>query len=313
MSNQVDLSALGGKSAIVIGGASGLGLAIVKRFAHAGAHVTIADLDAEGGRQIVTDLKSKGLSATFVRCDVTDHSSSVEAFEHAIRHSPSGSIDVAALTAGVMGEPRSLVDTVIEGQTEKQLTPPKLRHPALEVNLLGIYNSAYLALWYMNLDQTGKGLKDGRAAPGFPQFSKSLILTSSTVAYADVGNFADYYTSKFGIRGLFRGLRHETPRLNIRTNCLAPYFMDTPMAQNGLEAFAAAGMAPGRDFTFVDTEKVVDVAGRFAVDESLHGKAMLIVPDPEGVIDVKDDEDGLWGGLVFKGIQERMRAVGLFI
>jgi 5'-hydroxyaverantin dehydrogenase len=120
----------------------------------------------------------------------------VEAFEHAIRNAPSGSIDVAALMAGVIGEPGSLVDMVIKGQREKQPTPHKLRHPALEVNLLGIYNSAYLALWYMSLDQTAKGAKDGLAAPQGPQFSKSLILISSTVAYADVGNFADYHTSK---------------------------------------------------------------------------------------------------------------------
>ncbi|OCT50600.1 hypothetical protein CLCR_07820 [Cladophialophora carrionii] len=85
------------------------------------------------------------------------------------------------------------------------------------------------------------------------------------------------------------------------------------MVQNGLEAFAAAGMAPGRGFTFVDVDKVVDVAGRFAVDESLHGRAMMIVPEPGGVIDVKDDEEGLWGGVVFKGTQERMRASGLII
>ncbi|ETI23613.1 hypothetical protein G647_05415 [Cladophialophora carrionii CBS 160.54] len=283
MSNEVDLSARGGKSAIVIGGASGLGLAIVERFAHGGAHVTIADVDTEGGSPIVAELESKGLSATLVRCDVTDHASSVEAFEHAIRTSPSKSVDVAALVAGVIGEPGSLVDMVIKGQREEErVTPPQLRHPALDVNLLGIYNSAYLAL-------------------------------CSTVAYTDVGNFADYHTSKFGIRGLFRGLRHETPRLDVRTNCLAPYFMDTPMVQNGLEVFAAAGMAPGKGFTFVHVDKVVDVACRFAVDESLHGRAMMIVPEPEGVIDVKDDKEGLWGGVVFKGTQERMRASGLVI
>ncbi|OCT50599.1 5'-hydroxyaverantin dehydrogenase [Cladophialophora carrionii] len=196
MSNEVDLSALGGKSAIVIGGASGLGLAIVKRFAHAGAHVTIADVDTEGGSRIVAELESKGLSATLVRCDVTDHASSVEAFEHAIRTSPSKSVDVAALVAGVIGEPGSLVDMVIKGQRKEHVTPPQLRHPALDVNLLGIYNSAYLALWYMNLDRTATGSNVGPGVSHGSQFSKSLILISSTVAYTDVGNFADYHTSK---------------------------------------------------------------------------------------------------------------------
>ena len=89
--------------------------------------------------------------------------------------------------------------------------------------------------------------------------------------------------------------------------------MDTPLLQNGLEAFAAAGMEPGKGFTFVDVEKVVDVAGKFAIDESLHGRAYMIVPEPEGVVDLADDEHGLWGANVFKGVQEQMRACGLII
>ncbi|OAP61115.1 hypothetical protein AYL99_03316 [Fonsecaea erecta] len=334
MSELVDLSALLGRSVMVLGessnspqkndlqnhsveilfrdstdtsagGASGLGLAIAKRFAHAGAHVTIADLDAKGGTSAAAEFQAQGLSATFVRCDVTDHSSSVQAFEHALRTSPNGSIEVTALIAGVIGEPGSLVDKVLYSQRQKCLTPPELHHPALDVNLLGVYHCAYLALWYMKTDRHGpdRQRKD-------EDFSKSLIFVSSTVAYTDVGNFADYHTSKFGVRGLFRGLRHETPRLNIRTNCLAPYFMRTPMIDNSLDTFAAAGMAPGKGFTFVDIEAVVDVAGRFAVDGNLHGRAIAILPDPEGALDLKDDEEGLWAGEVFKMVQDKRRAVG---
>ncbi|KAJ9603469.1 hypothetical protein H2200_012247 [Cladophialophora chaetospira] len=313
MSTHVDLSALNGKSVIVVSGASGLGLAIAKRFANSEVHVTILDIDVPGGSQIVNELRQQGLSAQFVRCDVTAHHSRTEAFEYAIRLSPTKSLDIVALMAGVMGEPGSLVDMVIRGQQENVSQPPKLRHPALNANLVGICNCAYLALWYMNLGSGADGQKSGTPASQEALFSKSLMLISSTVAYTDVGNFADYHTSKFGVRGLFRGLRHETPRLNIRTNCLAPYFMDTPLVHNGLEAFAAAGMEPGKGFEFVDVEKVVDVAGRFAVDEGLHGRAIMIVPEPEGVVDLDDDEDGLWGGKVFKGVQERMRARGLII
>ena len=142
------------------------------------------------------DLQQRGLSAAFVRCDVTDYSSSVEAFEYAIRSSPTGSIDVAALIAGVIGEPGSFVDMVVKGQQQKLPKPPKLRHPALDVNLVGIYDCAYLALWYMSLKTKASGNEEETTPPQDDNFSKSLILISSTVAYTDVGSFADYHTSK---------------------------------------------------------------------------------------------------------------------
>ncbi|KIW75947.1 hypothetical protein Z517_10692 [Fonsecaea pedrosoi CBS 271.37] len=278
---------------------------MAKRFAHAGAHITIADLNIEDGTSAVADLQVQGLSAMFVRCDVTDHVSSVKAFDHALQKSPNGTIDVTALIAGVMGEPGSLVDKVLDAKSKRCLTPPELRHSALDVNLLGMYKCAYLALWYMTVEP-----RQPREQLEAEKFSKSLIFVSSTVAYTDVGNFADYHASKFGVRGLFRGLRHETPRLNVRINCLAPYFMRTPMVENALDTFAAAGMEPGKGFTYVDIETVVDVAGRFAVDESLHGRAMAILPDPERFVDLKDDEEGLWAGEVFKMVQEKRRAAG---
>lgn len=172
-----------------------MGLAIAKRFAHAGAHITIADLNVEGGTRAVKDLQEQGLSATFVRCDVTDHFSSMQAFEHALQSSPTHSIDVTALIAGVIGEAGSLVDKVLESQREKHHQPPQLRHSALDINLLGVYQCAYLALWYM----TGDMHKPGGQAKD-DKFSKSLIFVSSTVAYTDVGNFADYHASKCGFR-----------------------------------------------------------------------------------------------------------------
>ncbi|KIX98233.1 uncharacterized protein Z520_06313 [Fonsecaea multimorphosa CBS 102226] len=305
MSDMVDLSSLRGRSVMILGGASGLGLAMAKRFAHAGAHITIADLNVTGGTRAVKDLQAQGLSATFVGCDTADHYSSRLAFDHALQTSPNNSIDVTALVAGVIGETGSLVDKVLDSYRKKHLAPPELYHSALDVNLLGVYQCAYLALWYMKIEQHGSG---GQAKD--EGFSKSLIFVSSTVAYTDVGNFADYHASKFGVRGLFRGLRHETPRLNIRTNCLAPYFMRTPLVENALDTFAAAGMEPGKGFTFVDVESVVDVAGRFAVDESLHGRVVAILPDPQGAVDLRDDEEGLWAGKVFKMVQDQRRAVG---
>lgn len=81
-----------------------------------------------------------------------------------------------------------------------------------------------------------------------------------------------------------------------------------------LPTFAAAGVVPGQGITFVDVERVVDAAERFAVDESLHGRAWAVVPaglgEGEGIVDLKDDEDGTWAAETIKRIVERGRAAG---
>jgi hypothetical protein len=85
------------------------------------------------------------------------------------------------------------------------------------------------------------------------------------------------------------------------------------MIQNQREVFAAAGMVPGKTLTFSSIDKAVDIVGRFATDTMMNGRVMAILPEPEGCVDLEDDEEGLWGGAVFKECQERMRARGNII
>lgn len=109
----------------------------------------------------------------------------------AISTSLSGSLDIVALVAGVMGTKGSLVDQIMAARQaagNKEVdAPPKPCHPAIDANLLGIYDATYAALYYMSLNSP-QGRDFGE--------KRSLILVSSTAAYTDATSFPDYQVSK---------------------------------------------------------------------------------------------------------------------
>ena len=62
---------LEGKAALVTRGGSGLGRASAIALARAGASVTVADVDEQGGKQTADLASDEGADADFVRADVT--------------------------------------------------------------------------------------------------------------------------------------------------------------------------------------------------------------------------------------------------
>lgn len=70
---------MAGRVAVVTGGGSGLGRATCRALAHAGAHVLVADVDADGAKETVRLVDDGPGSAEAVALDVTD-SGAVAAF-----------------------------------------------------------------------------------------------------------------------------------------------------------------------------------------------------------------------------------------
>src|SRR4051812_46960590 len=62
------------KVALVVGGASGIGRATAEAFLRLGYRTALADLNAELGQQVETELRGTG-DCTFFPCDVTDDAS----------------------------------------------------------------------------------------------------------------------------------------------------------------------------------------------------------------------------------------------
>lgn len=70
-----------GKAAIVTGAASGIGEATAQVLAREGAAVCVADVNVDGGQQVVDKIKASGGEAIFVRTNVGEATEVVEMFE----------------------------------------------------------------------------------------------------------------------------------------------------------------------------------------------------------------------------------------
>jgi NAD(P)-dependent dehydrogenase (short-subunit alcohol dehydrogenase family) len=89
-----------GKIAVVTGAASGIGLALAERFAAAGMHVVLADVD-EGALDVAAErIGARGVQAVTVRTDVSDEAS-VQALA-AAAVDRFGAVHVVCNNAGVM-------------------------------------------------------------------------------------------------------------------------------------------------------------------------------------------------------------------
>jgi rhamnulose-1-phosphate aldolase/alcohol dehydrogenase len=92
---------LAGQVALVTGGASGIGRAVAQRLADAGAHVVIADRNAEGATEVARELEGfhgQG-RAVPVSMDVTDESAVRHTFEEMVM--AYGGVDIVVSNAGI--------------------------------------------------------------------------------------------------------------------------------------------------------------------------------------------------------------------
>ncbi len=67
---------------------------------------------------------------------------------------------------------------------------------------------------------------------------KQIIITSSVLARLGVANYPAYCASKAGLLGLMRSLAVQYAPTNILVNAICPGWVNTDMAQNGLQGIA---------------------------------------------------------------------------
>jgi NAD(P)-dependent dehydrogenase (short-subunit alcohol dehydrogenase family) len=188
-----------GAHALVAGGASGLGAATARRLAAGGAHVTIADLNAERGEALAGEL-----GGAFVATDVTDGE------------------QVQAAVAGVDGLRISVCCAGI-GWAEKvagRRGPHSLEpfEKVIAVNLIGTFNVLRCAAAAMIANEPDEGGERG-----------VCVQTASIAAFdGQIGQIA-YSASKGGIVGMTLPAARDLAQAGVRVCTIAPGIFDTPL------------------------------------------------------------------------------------
>jgi NAD(P)-dependent dehydrogenase (short-subunit alcohol dehydrogenase family) len=191
---------LGGRTAVVTGGASGIGRAMVHRFAAEGMNVVVADIDLAAAETTAAALADAGHRAVGIRTDVSRlediralADATLEAF---------GAVHVVCNNAGV----------VVGGRVE-ELTDDEWRW-VVDVDLWGAINGIRVFLPLIEAQGAGH-----------------VISTASTSGLVAPPFIAPYSVAKAGVIALMEALRRELDARQspIGASVLVPGPVDTPL------------------------------------------------------------------------------------
>ncbi|HBT11327.1 MULTISPECIES: 3-oxoacyl-[acyl-carrier-protein] reductase [Leeuwenhoekiella] len=190
---------LEGKNTIITGASRGIGNGIAKVFAQNGANVAFTYSSSAGpAEELEKELTAMGVKAKAYKSDA----SSFEACQELIKQISEDfdSIDVLVNNAGITKD--NLLMRMGEEDFDK----------VLEVNLKSIFNMTKAVQRTMLKQRYG-----------------SIINMSSVVGIKGNAGQANYAASKAGIIGFSKSMALELGSRNIRTNVVAPGFIETEM------------------------------------------------------------------------------------
>lgn len=242
-----------GNGALVVGGASGLGEATARALHGAGAHVVIADLNAERGEALTGELAER---ASFVRADVTDPESLQAAVEKA-KGQPGG-LRVSVCCAGI-----GWAERVAGKRGPHQLQPFET---VIGVNLIGTFNALRLAAAAM--------LENEPADSG----ERGVCINTASIAAFDgqIGQIS-YSASKGGIVGMTLPAARDLASMGVRVCTIAPGTFDTPLLgalpQEARDALAAAIPFPSR---LGDPDEFAALAIHIVENSMLNGEVIRL-------------------------------------
>lgn len=205
---------LQGKTALITGASRGIGRGIAIKFAQEGANVAFTYLSSvEKGLELQKELEAFGVKAKGYRSDAGDFKAAEELVNGVL--ADFGTIDVLVNNAGITR------DTLLMRMTEQQWDE------VINANLKSVFN-----------------LTKAITKPMLKQRNGSIINISSVVGVRGNAGQSNYAASKAGIIGFTKSVALELGSRNIRSNAIAPGFIETEMTA-ALDQKAVEGWREG--------------------------------------------------------------------
>lgn len=210
---------LDSKSVVVAGGATGIGRAASLRLAEEGAKVVLGDINIEGARRTVDDIRSVGGSALPVQFDLA----SAESCQRLV----ATAIDEFGVIDGLFNVGADLSPNTLGRDGDILNVPVDVWQRTFDVDLTGYFHMIRAALPHML--EAGAG---------------SIVNMSSGVAVKGLHRFAAYGAAKAGVISLTRHVATAFGKKGIRCNVIAPGVNMTENQVQSLSEEERAAMLP---------------------------------------------------------------------
>lgn len=187
------------KSAIITGATRGIGRGIAIEFAKQGANVAFTYTSSViAAEALETELKAFGVAAKGYQSNAADFDAAQELAKEVLKEF--GAIDILVNNAGITKD--NLLMRISEDDFDS----------VIEVNLKSVFN-----------------LTKAVIRPMMKQRAGSIINMSSIVGLKGNAGQANYAASKAGIIGFSKSVALELGSRNVRSNVVAPGFIETEM------------------------------------------------------------------------------------
>lgn len=205
---------LNDKIALITGGGTGIGKAIAEELAKNGAKVALASRNENHVERAAAQLRASGLAVLALPMNVRRKQEIERAVEQIV--SEWGALHILVNNAGISG--LSMIDDADDNKW----------YDILDTNLNGMYLVTKAVVKYMP-DHAG-----GR-----------IINISSVLGKFGVPGYTAYCTTKHGMIGFTRALALEVVGRGITVNAICPGWVETEMANMGInETAALQGITP---------------------------------------------------------------------
>lgn len=192
---------LEGKVALITGASRGIGRGIALKFAEQGAIVAFTYLSSiEKGEALTKELEAYGVKAKGYRSDAADFKAAEDLVNAVV--ADFGTVDILVNNAGITR------DTLLMRMSEQQWDE------VINANLKSVFN-----------------LTKAVQKPMLKQRKGSIINMSSVVGIKGNAGQSNYAASKAGIIGFTKSVALELGSRNIRSNAIAPGFIETEMTE----------------------------------------------------------------------------------